>query len=369
MQIQLNEFFNKGIKNISDTIGRFYRNNRQGRVFMIDMAAALFNSSKIRKRYEQKGTHIPPFLIASISSDCNLHCAGCYARANGNCSDEGDVDAMGLTEWYRIFTEASGIGVSFILLAGGEPLLRRDLIKMAASLKNMIFPIFTNGTMIDTEYIELFDNNRNLVPVLSIECSEAEFNARRGAGVSEQIRDVIEEFKRRGILYGVSITVTSENKDRVTEGQFINNLREQGCGVIFFVEYVPVETGTEHLLLNHDEVQVLQNQIELLRNDKQNKGMVLLSFPGDEESMGGCLAAGRGFFHINVNGGCEPCPFSSYSTVNLKEQTIMSALQSPFFEKVRNISAAEKMEHKGGCTLFLHQDEVIRATKEEQRRW
>lgn len=84
----------------------------------------------------------------------------------------------------------------------------------------------------------------------------------------------------------------------------------------------------------------------------------MLSFPGDEQEMGGCLAAGRGFFHINATGGAEPCPFSPYSHMNLKEQSIISVLESPFFEKVREISAAEALNHKGGCTLFQFEDEV-----------
>ncbi|MDR1136342.1 MAG: hypothetical protein LBL49_09235 [Clostridiales Family XIII bacterium] len=40
-------------------------------------------------------------------------------------------------------------------------------------------------------------------------------------------------------------------------------------------------------------------------------------------------------------GGAEPCPFSPYSAMNLKTQSILEVLHSPFFEKVREISASE----------------------------
>ncbi len=359
--LNLNEFMNKGINNIADTAGRFYFGNLKGQSFMLHTMSALRTSVKVRAEYEKNGIHIPPFLIASIASSCNLHCAGCYARANGGCSNEEARDEMGLADWQHIFNEASQIGISFILLAGGEPLLRRDIIKLAAQYDSIIFPIFTNGTMIDDGYLNLFDKHRNLIPVLSMEGNETQTDKRRGKGISEMLQNTSAAFRKKGILYGVSLTVTSENKENVTDSGFVHDLRECGCGLIFYVEYVPVEKSTEYLMLNNEELRTLQERMASLRADKRNKGMTMLSFPGDEEAMGGCLAAGRGFFHINASGRAEPCPFSPYSEINLKRQSMVEALQSPFFGKVHKISAAEADNYKGGCTLFQCEKEVKQA--------
>ncbi|MCG1025413.1 radical SAM protein [Dehalobacter sp.] len=356
--LNLNDFINNGIKDISDTAGRFYFGSRQGQLFMLHMVSALRKGAKIRARHERNGTHIPPFLIASVATDCNLRCAGCYARANGGCDAGQAQEQLTAEDWQRVFREASDIGVSFVLIAGGEPLLRRDVIESAAKFDNIIFPIFTNGTMIDDNYLTFFDQHRNLIPVLSIEGDAEQTDTRRGNGVSKKIEQAIECFKKRGILFGVSITVTTENQNDVTEPSFAETLRERGCGLVFYVEYVPVEKNTEHLILDKDNLCVLAARIDGLRKDKKNKGMVILSFPGDEEAMGGCLAAGRGFFHINATGGAEPCPFSPYSEMNLKEQSLLTVLRSPFFEKVREISAAGALSHNGGCTLFQYEQEV-----------
>ena len=113
---------NSGIKNISDTAGRFYLGNGRGQSFMLHMVSALRKSAKIRARHEQNGTHIPPFLIASIATDCNLRCAGCYAWANGGCGGERVQEQLTAGDWRRVVQEASDIGISFILIAGGEPL-------------------------------------------------------------------------------------------------------------------------------------------------------------------------------------------------------------------------------------------------------
>ena len=361
--LNLSRFMNDGIKDIMDTAGRFYLGNRRGQAFVLHMASALRRGVKRRARHEQSGVHIPPFLIASIASSCNLHCAGCYARANGGCAQEESRPEMDPEDWRRVFSEASDAGVSFILLAGGEPLMRRDVVKLAAEFDSIIFPVFTNGTLVDGEYLDLFDRHRHLIPVLSIEGDEAKTDQRRGAGISGIVRQTAEAFKRRGILFGASITVTTENMQAVTEHGFIGELRERGCGLVFFVEYVPAEQGTERLVLNAEALKALGARVEALRADKGNKGMVLLSFPGDEEAMGGCLAAGRGFFHINAWGGAEPCPFTPNSEMNLKRQSLLAVLQSPFFERVREISAAEAMNRHGGCTLFRYEREVAQALR------
>lgn len=331
--VNLNSFINNGIKDIADTAGRFYLGNRKGQSFMLRTVSALRKSSGIRARYEQNGTHIPPFLIASIATECNLRCAGCYARANGGCGDIRTQVQLSADDWRRIFQEASDIGISFILIAGGEPLLRHDIIKLAAEFEHMIFPVFTNGTMIGEDYLNLFDEHRNLIPVLSIEGNAEKTDARRGNGVSQKIIQAIERFKERGILFGTSITVTAENQNDVTEQSFAKSLREHGCGLVFYVEYVPAEENTEHLILDEDSLCTLASRIDSLRMNKKNKGMIILSFPGDEEAMGGCLAAGRGFFHINYAGGAEPCPFSPYSEMNLKEQSLLTVLNPHFLKE------------------------------------
>lgn len=48
----------------------------------------------------------------------------------------------------ELFTEAEELGIGFILLAGGEPFLRLDVLEEAATHHKILFPIFTNGTIV-----------------------------------------------------------------------------------------------------------------------------------------------------------------------------------------------------------------------------
>ena len=57
-----------------------------------------------------------------------------------------------------------------------------------------------------------------------------------------------------------------------------------------------------------------------------------MDFWNDGEYAGGCVAGGRRYLHINANGDIEPCAFIHYSDSNIREKTILEALQSPLFK-------------------------------------
>ena len=148
----LQDYLTKGVERVvSEALKATLKNPRES-AFMLKFAKASRAASKKRLASENNGEHIPPFLIASITSKCNLHCAGCYSRCNHATTDTEPVSQLTGEEWLHIFDEADELGISFILLAGGEPMLRRDIIEAAGKKQNILFPIFTNGTFIDEKY-------------------------------------------------------------------------------------------------------------------------------------------------------------------------------------------------------------------------
>jgi MoaA/NifB/PqqE/SkfB family radical SAM enzyme len=349
-KFDIEQYLSDGVEDLVKGAIKASLKNPKESAFLARYMISAKRSANLRHQYEEKGEHIPSFLIASITSECNLRCKGCYAHVNQNCQKS---EQMSFAQWHHIFDEAADLGVAMILLAGGEPLMERDVIMSAASSKNIIFPIFTNATMIDGDYLKLFDKNRNLVPVISIEGNEQQTDARRGIGIFNKTLETIKTLNNEGLLFGVSITVTTENLSTVTDTAYINWLRDLGCKFTIFVEYVPIEL--REMALDENEREGLRNQVEHLR--MQFSDMILISFPGDEKETGGCLAAGRGFFHINPTGGVEPCPFSPYSDTSLREHSIRDALKSPLFERLRSEGMLEQ-DHIGGCLLFEHESEV-----------
>ena len=339
---------------VKDAIKASLKNPKES-LFLAKFAKHTKKATKIRQKYSEKGKNIPIFLISSITSSCNLHCTGCYSRANDACSDDVPSNQLSAEEWEDIFEQAKDIGVSFIVLAGGEPMIREDVIKKASKFDEILFPIFTNGTLLNEDYLELFDENRNLVPILSIEGDEEITDSRRGDGVYNALLNSMDLMKKNNIVFGASLTFTKGNLSNLLSRDYIDQLHDFGCKVVFFIEYVPVNEDTIDLAPGDEERDLLLNELEGLRRDYDD--MLFLSFPGDEKTSGGCLAAGRGFFHINSHGGAEPCPASPYSDINVKDTSLLEALDSGLFKSLRD-GGILLDDHEGGCVLFEHKEEV-----------
>lgn len=354
----LQEYLTDGVGNIIKGALRSTLRDPAGTKFIMRFSKAAAKASARRKELEKQETHMPAFLIASITSSCNLHCKGCYSRHNNATQDCAPKDQLTAQDWERVFSQAQECGISFVLLAGGEPLMRRDVIEKAAGYPDIVFPIFTNGVFISREYFDLFTSCRNLIPVLSIEGDRELTDKRRGEGIYDRQTANMQELRERGLLFGASVTVTKENLEYVMSESFIGRLEDFGCRLVIFVEYVPADAETADIAPDDEDRVFMAETLDKLREDK--KEMLMVSFPGDEKSSGGCLAAGRGFFHINSHGDAEPCPFSPHSDTNIRDCTLVEALDSGLFRRLHD-SGLLLQEHKGGCVLFEHEEAVKNA--------
>ena len=234
-------------------------------------------------------------------------------------------------------------------------MIRRDIIEAAGKHPNILFPVFTNGTFMDERYFELFDRCRNLVPIMSIEGEKAITDARRGEGVYDRLITNMNELHRRGLIFGASVTVTTQNIREISSASFLQKLSDRSCKAVIFVEFVPVTDESKELAPGDAEREYLAGEIARLRKDCPE--MVYISFPGDEKNSDGCVAAGRGFFHINSHGGAEPCPFSPYSDINVRDTSLREALKSPLFMALQNGGLLSD-DHDGGCVLYENRLQV-----------
>lgn len=341
---------------IKNAISATFKNPKET-LFLLKFIKNTHKANKIRKEYSQKGINIPAFLIASITSNCNLHCTGCYSRANESVDDEISSNQLTCDDWDDIFNQSKELGINFIVLAGGEPLMRDDVILKAAKYPEILFPVFTNGTMLDEKYFDLIDRNRNIVPILSIEGDEKLTDSRRGAGVYHDLVESMNHMNDNNLVFGASITVTKDNISYALSSEYVNMLHNLGCKVLFFIEFVPVDVNAQDLVISDEQRDFLLSEIWGLRESFPD--MLFMSFPGDEKESGGCLAAGRGFFHINAYGGAEPCPASPYSDINVKDTSVLQALESDLFRSLRS-DGLLMSHHEGGCVLFENEKEVQR---------
>ncbi|HOJ97460.1 MAG TPA: radical SAM protein [Methanospirillum sp.] len=308
-------------------------------------------AANIRAKHEKEGLLVPPVLIISITARCNLTCARCYMHAR----KENQKPEMSPAMLTSIIDQARALGVSIIVIAGGEPFVRaEEIIRIAQNHPAILFPVFTNGLLIDEPLADTLASCRNIVPMISVEGLRDETDARRGNGVFDRLFLACHHLKSRDIFFGCSITTTSANYETVTRDVFIRQMIDASIRVFSYVEYVPMTPGTEELVLTHKQKQNLPG---ILARLNQKYPALFLGFPGDEAYYGGCLAAGRGFVHVSPSGDLEPCPAASYSDANLTEMSLKEGLKSPFLQRLRDIPEL-LTESAGGCALHENEDMV-----------
>jgi MoaA/NifB/PqqE/SkfB family radical SAM enzyme len=202
-------------------------------------------AAKTRLNWDKKGVHVPPIIVLSVTSKCNLHCQGCYHQALRSTSES----EMSDERLDGLIAEAKELGVSFMVIGGGEPLTRPMILDLAGNYPAIMFLVFTNGLLIDEAVTKKMSENRNIVPLISLEGYESDTDKRRGAGVYEQALKAIAKLKEKNIFWGSSLTMTRANFADVTDEKFISRLVETGCRLFMLVEYTPVKKGTEDWVL------------------------------------------------------------------------------------------------------------------------
>jgi len=313
-------------------------------------------AARVRRRHEASGLHVPPFVIYSITGRCNLRCAGCYA----NLLHQAPRPEVSDERVIGILREARDLGVSVMLLAGGEPLLRPRLLDFTEAFPEILFLLFTNGSLLTEEIVCRLRSQQHVVPVLSLEGGEAETDARRGAGTHRTVTRAMQRLHEGGVFFGTSTTLTRANFALVTGEPYISRMVRQGCKLFYYINYVPVAPGTEDLQLSPAQVSDLEAR---LTRHRQSLPAVFIAFPHDEIALGGCLAAGRGFLHINPYGDVEPCPFSPYSDRNLTEMSFAEGIGSPLLQRILR-SGVVLDETDGQCALWKRRDWVARLLEE-----
>ena len=312
------------------------------------------NTVELRKKAKEEGLKVPPFLILSITKQCNLHCAGCYAAAAGTLSIKTEKQ-LNIDAWRKIIKEGNDLGVFCYVIAGGEPFMFPNLLDLCSEFKDRGFLIFTNGTALKETDYEKLKKLKNVAIIVSIEGGKEETDSRRGAGVYEKVLKTINRLNKIGTINGISVTINGMNYKQWMEPSMIDFLIRKGVRIGFFLEYIPTKHDiTESLMLTEEERTAFRNQI---LNYRANKKIYLIHSPGDEEYMGGCVSAGRGFAHVTPSGALTPCPVSSMTTHNLTKSSLREGLASDFFKYIRENE--HLLETEGSpCALFSHQEEL-----------
>ena len=273
---------------------------------------------------DQYHCNIPWAILLDPTSACNLRCTGCWA------AEYGHKQNLTYEEIDSIINQGVKLGTHVYIYTGGEPLVRKhDLINLCEAHPDCAFLSFTNATLIDEEFVQDMIRVANFVPAISVEGFEEATDARRGKGTYAKVSRAMELLRENGLPFGVSCCYTSANASSIASEEFFDWLIEKGALFAWIFTYMPVGVGSPTSLMVHADQR--EHLYRFIREMREKKPLFTLDFQNDGEFVGGCIAGGRRYLHINAAGDVEPCVFAHYANVNIRETTLLDALRSPLF--------------------------------------
>ncbi|MFR8518807.1 MAG: radical SAM protein [Emergencia timonensis] len=315
------------VKYIDRFVGELDKNVLKTAVLNFGFEAMFCGTKVMEDAREKYQCNVPWLILMDPTSACNLHCTGCWAAEYGNKLN------LSFEDMDDLITQGKELGIFFYMYTGGEPLVRKDdLIKICEKHRDCAFIAFTNGTLVDQAFCDDLKRVGNLYLAISLEGSEDVNDQRRGEGVYQKVMHAMDLLKENGCLFGTSICYTSSNYEKVTSDEFIQMEIDKGVKFSMYFHYMPVGNDASPDLLPTKEQRIyMYHRIREIRNMISGKGLFCFDFQNDGEYVGGCIAGGRNYFHINANGDAEPCVFIHYSNANIKEKSLLEVLHSPIF--------------------------------------
>jgi MoaA/NifB/PqqE/SkfB family radical SAM enzyme len=295
----------------------------------------LVGSNKRIKFSEEEGGFYPPgLLVISPTMKCNLTCFGCYA---GMYRKDNDLPFDVVD---RILNEAKEMGIYFAVISGGEPFFRKDILDIFRIHNDFSFHVFTHGGLLDEKMVDRLAEMGNVLPAISVEGFREETDRRRGNGHYDSVMKAMRLMKEARLLFGYSTTLTKQNAEIVTSDEFVDHLTEQGCVLGWYFLYTPI--GREpnwDLVPTPEQRNLLRERIAYFRKGKK---ILFGDFWNDGPIVGGCIAAGRKYLHINTKGDVEPCVFCHFARDNIKATSLRKAVTSPLFRRIQEFHRGNK---------------------------
>lgn len=315
-----------------------------------------------------------------LTKSCNLFCAHC----RGSATDEQYRNELSTEECFRLIDQILEVGKPIIILTGGEPLMRQDVMEIGhyATEKGLRVVMGTNGTLITGEVASRLKK----VPVSRIGISldfpnaglQDEFRGQRGA--FEAALAGIASARSAGIEVQINSTITAMNVDMLDE---LIDLA-LNVGAVAFHPFLLVPTGRgkglESVELPPDQYEQTLNRIYEKQQDLADR---LFFKPTDVphymrvvkqrqkqagESPGahgqqqtnvitrGCLA-GTGFAFVSHEGKVRGCGYLDVEAGEVRRQRFAEVWDnSPLFQSLRDLANLKgkcgECEYKricGGC--------------------
>lgn len=154
----------------------------------------------------------PEDIIWIITGECNLNCPYCYAK---HYSGQGELPSDVV---FKFLDEAHDAGVSQVNFTGGEPILRKDILRILERTvdSGMDATLFTNLTIMDDEKAEKL-YHLDVHVLTSLDGPKEVYERAKGLGSWKRFTRGIELLRRHGIPFHINIPLSKVNFNSVAE--------------------------------------------------------------------------------------------------------------------------------------------------------
>lgn len=312
---------------------------------------------------KEHGINPPSFMVVSPGKACNLQCTGCYANAGA------DAEKLDWNVFDRVLTEArERWGIRFMVISGGEPLAYhsegKGILDAVEKHPDMLFMMYTNGTLITDEVAKRMAELGNISPAISVEGWRERTDERRGKGVFDKALVAMQRLRKAGVPFGMSITATKNNAEELMSDEFMDFFfQEQGALYSWIFHYMPI--GRSFTL---DLMPTPQQRLHMWKRSWElidQKHYFLADFWNHGTLTSGCLAAGQyhggGYLYIDWNGAITPCVFVPYSPANIRDiyaqgGNLDNVWKTPFFSGIRKWQGEYTKENGNWMAPCINRD-------------
>ncbi len=181
----------------------------------------------------------PPFMVSySITTKCNLKCKHCYSDSVNQASP----DELSTDEAFRLMDDLSRWGIGLLIIDGGEPLCREDMLDIVkyASSKGIRSTIGSNGTLIDEGMARKMLDAGVMAIAISVDGANAQtHDSFRGvASAFEQTLKGIEACRNAGLPFQFNTVIREETLSQL--GDMLRMAVGRGANAAEFFDLVVV---------------------------------------------------------------------------------------------------------------------------------
>lgn len=150
----------------------------------------------------------PITCVWEVTMGCNMRCGHC-----GSSCAEPLADELNTEEALDLCDQIAEMGLRWITLSGGEPLTRKDILKLVKRLseKGVAVNIITNGWLLEREMVRKLKENGISTVAISIDGTPEIHDKIRCKRAFEHARNAFFIMKEFGIHTGAVTTITKQN--------------------------------------------------------------------------------------------------------------------------------------------------------------